>query len=61
MAEACRHGGRPEAKQVMKRLVAGARARGARYTCDSCHLDVESYLLRENARSELTSLLDHNK
>ena len=61
VAEACRHGGRPEAKQLMKRLVAQARTRGARYTCDSCHLDLNSYHLREDARSELTLLLDNNK
>lgn len=61
VAEACRRGGRPEAKQVMKRLVADARERGARYTCESCHADLDNYLLREDARAEFNALLENTR
>jgi hypothetical protein len=57
VAEACRQGGIPEAKRTMKRLVAEAKAHGARFNCKRCHLDLDAYTLRDNARSEFTSLL----
>ena len=37
VAAACRQGGVQEAKKTMKQLVQDARARGARFTCETCH------------------------
>jgi hypothetical protein len=41
----------------MKRLLQEAKARDARLTCETCHVDVETYTLRENARADFASLL----
>ena len=57
VAEACRQGGVPEAKRTMKRLVGEAKARGANLTCETCHVDLDTYALRENAKSDFASLL----
>ena len=45
------------AKKAMKKLVQDARARGQRFTCEGCHVDLETMALRENARTDFASLL----
>jgi hypothetical protein len=57
VAEACRRGGIRDAKKTMKRLQDEARAHGRRFKCEGCHVNIETFMLRENARSEFTSLL----
>jgi len=58
VAEACLTGGQAAAKQVMKRLVASARAHGKRFTCEGCHVDLERYKLRDDARADFMTLLE---
>jgi hypothetical protein len=57
VAEACRQGGLRAAKVTMKRLLQEAKARGTRLTCDHCHVDLDTFTLRDGARSDFTSLL----
>jgi hypothetical protein len=45
----------------MKKLVAAAKENGHKYTCESCHVDIKSYALHEDARSELATLLEDAK
>jgi hypothetical protein len=45
----------------MKRMLADAKARGVRLTCDSCHLDLDDFQLLEDARSKFATLLDAGK
>jgi hypothetical protein len=61
VAEACLTGGQPAAKQVMKRLVATARKRGSKFTCEGCHVDLDNYKLREEARADFMTLLEAAK
>ena len=57
VVEACRLGGLPEAKKTMKRLLQQAKAHDARFTCETCHVDLDTFALRENARADFASLL----
>jgi hypothetical protein len=61
VAAACQEGGRQYAKKTMKKMVSTARNRGARFTCESCHVDVDTYTLLESARSEFARLLEVTK
>jgi hypothetical protein len=55
-ARACARGGRPEAKKTMKRMVAGAKAKGHTFSCLGCHKDIDNYELTRDAREELKKL-----
>jgi hypothetical protein len=41
--KACREGGIKSAKTAMKALLKDARANGARFDCDDCHINEEDY------------------
>ena len=43
MDKACREGGIKSAKTAMKALLKDARANGARFDCDDCHINEEDY------------------
>src|SRR3978361_1459163 len=55
-AKACTKGGRPEAKRVMKEMVKGAKAKGAKFSCDGCHKDLDSYELTKDATEDYKKL-----
>lgn len=57
IARACASGGRDAAKKVMKGLVKDARSRGAQFTCESCHQNLESFALTASARDDLEKML----
>ena len=55
-AQACAKGGRPEAKKMMKKMVADAKAKGQKFTCEGCHKDLDSYELTANAKVDFKRL-----
>jgi len=57
-AQACAKGGRPEAKKVMKKMVADAKAKdkSQKFTCEGCHKDLDSYELTANAKVDFQKL-----
>jgi hypothetical protein len=55
-AKACAKGGRPEAKKVMKKMVADAKAKGQKYTCEGCHKDLDTYELTSNGKDDFKKL-----
>ena len=55
-AQACAKGGRAEAKKVMKKMVADAKAKGQKYTCEGCHKDLDSYELTPNGKDDFKKL-----
>jgi hypothetical protein len=59
VAKACAHGGRDEAKRVMKGLVKDAKRNGGKYSCDDCHKSVDNgdFELKQNARDDFKKLL----
>jgi hypothetical protein len=57
VAEACRHGGRSEAKKVMKSAVKAAKDKGGKFSCDDCHKNLDDYQLKPNARDDFKKLL----
>lgn len=57
IAQACRAGGRPEARRAMKSLVKEARAKGQKLDCEGCHKNTDSFELKPGARDELEKLL----
>jgi hypothetical protein len=54
--KACAHGGRAEAKKVMKEMVKKAKANGQKFTCDGCHKDLDNYALTKNAEEDYKKL-----
>ena len=54
--KACAHGGRAEAKKVMKEMVKKAKANGQKFTCDGCHKDLDTYALTKNAQDDYKKL-----
>jgi hypothetical protein len=60
-AKACTKGGRPEAKKVMKEMVKVAKTNGAKFTCEGCHKDLDSYELTKNAREDFGKLVAAQK
>jgi hypothetical protein len=58
VAQACRRGGRAEAKKVMKGAVKAAKEKGGKFACDGCHKDVENFQLKSNAREDFKKLLE---
>ncbi|MEA2700653.1 MAG: hypothetical protein QOI66_4924 [Myxococcales bacterium] len=57
VGEACRTGGRAGAKKLMKGLVSESKRRGAKFACDSCHQDLDSYALMTGAQENLVKML----
>ena len=55
-AKACAKGGRTEAKKTMKGMVADAKTKGQKFTCEGCHKDLDAYELTKNARDDLKKL-----
>ena len=55
-AQACAKGGRAEAKKVMKKMVADAKAKGQKFTCEGCHKDLDNYELTKNATEDFKKL-----
>jgi hypothetical protein len=55
-AKACAKGGRAEAKKVMKEMVKDAKANGAKFTCDGCHKDLDTYELTKNGGEDYKKL-----
>jgi hypothetical protein len=55
-AKACAKGGRAEAKKTMKAMVAEAKVRGHKFSCDGCHKDLETYELTKSAKEDLKQL-----
>jgi len=50
---ACLEGGRSAAKDLMKRAIANAKAKGEKLECTSCHVDQKTYALQPDAVKEL--------
>lgn len=55
-AKACAKGGRPEAKKAMKRMVADAKAKGQKFTCEGCHKDLDNYELTSSGKEDFKKL-----
>src|SRR3954468_13189306 len=55
-AKACAKGGRAEAKKVMKEMVKVAKGKGAKFTCDGCHKDLDNYELTKNGTDDFKKL-----
>jgi hypothetical protein len=55
-AKACAKGGRPEAKKAMKQMVAAAKAKGGKFTCEGCHKDLDNYELTKNGKDDFAKL-----
>ena len=56
-AKACAKGGRPEAKKIMKKMVADAKAKGGEFKCLGCHQDVDNYELTKTAIDDFKKLV----
>lgn len=54
---ACKSGGQPAAKAVMKQVVDKAKASGASVNCKTCHTDLTSFALTANATADLKKWL----
>ena len=54
---ACKSGGQPAAKTVMKQAVDKAKASGAAVNCKTCHTDLTSFALTANATADLKKWL----
>jgi hypothetical protein len=57
VAEACRRGGHDAAKRFMKTMVDRAKSLPERFTCDTCHENVDDFTLQEDGRTQLAQLL----
>lgn len=55
-AKACAKGGRDAAKKVMKKMVADAKAKGQKFTCEGCHKDLDNYELTKNGKDDFAKL-----
>ena len=60
-AKGCAAGGRKEAARVMKLMVKTAKANGVKFTCASCHVDMDAYKLTDNARADYDKLVAAQK
>lgn len=56
-AKACAKGGRPEAKKVMKAMVAAANTSGGKFKCLDCHQDIDDYQLTKIAKADYAKLV----
>jgi hypothetical protein len=57
-AKACAKGGRAEAKKAMKKMVADAKAKKGKFTCEQCHKDLDNYALTANAKDDFKKMQD---
>jgi hypothetical protein len=55
-AKACATGGRKAATKTMKKMVAEAKAKGQKFTCEGCHKDLDNYELTKNAKDDFAKL-----
>src|SRR5258708_5728463 len=55
-ARACARGGRKEAQDTMKAMVAAANKNGGTFQCVGCHKDVVTYELLKNAVDDYKAL-----
>jgi hypothetical protein len=55
--QACKAGGRKEAKEVMKSIVKMAKGAGKDIKCTSCHEDMRDFRLKDNAIVDLRAFL----
>jgi hypothetical protein len=55
-AKACASGGRDAAKKLMTDMVAKAKAKGEKFTCDGCHKDRDTFELTKNATADYKKL-----
>jgi hypothetical protein len=55
-AKACATGGRDAATKLMKDMVSQAKANGVKFTCESCHKDLDTYELTKNATADYKKL-----
>lgn len=55
-AKACAKGGRDAAKKAMKKMVADAKGKGQKYTCEGCHKDLDNYELTKNGKDDFAKL-----
>ena len=55
--KACAEGGRKAAKDLMKSLVKKAKEAGQDINCKSCHSDLKTFELKDNAVEDLKKLL----
>jgi hypothetical protein len=51
--QACKSGGQPAAKTLMKKAVDAAKASGASVNCKSCHSDLTTFATTPDAATEL--------
>lgn len=51
--QACKAGGQPAAKALMKKAVDKAKASGADVNCKSCHSDLTTFATTPDATTEL--------
>jgi hypothetical protein len=60
VAKACAEGGRKAARAAMSGLVRKAKAAGASFDCDDCHVNVDEdpAQITDSAREKLKRLLD---
>lgn len=55
-AKACASGGRKAATKAMKKMVAEAKGKGQKFTCEGCHKDLDNYELTKNAKDDFAKL-----
>ena len=55
--KACKDGGQKAAKKLMKGIVKKAKASGKKIKCKSCHDDMKSYKLKDNAVDDMKELM----
>jgi hypothetical protein len=60
VAQACRRGGRPEARKVMTAMVKAAKDHGGKFVCDQCHryMEMDDFRLKRKGREKFERLLD---
>jgi hypothetical protein len=55
--DACKKGGRKEAKALMQKVVKDQKAKGNEINCKTCHSDLKSFALKDNAVGDLKPYL----
>ena len=55
--KACKEGGQPAAKKMMKALVKKAKAKGEKIKCKSCHKNIKDYALTDDGVDLLKKML----
>jgi hypothetical protein len=57
VVKACQNGGLKAAKAVMKKMVATAKDKGKKFTCESCHKNDVDFKLNADADKRFKELL----